>query len=175
LERPISHRPEAKFIWDPILIGICSEFSKLGVFPNVDRITYFTSCVGDTDKIHSVQVAIREAAIEPYVLQEDRGLSRQRENLLKESNVIEKAKGVDIGLAVRLLEDAYHNNFDWVYLFTSDVDYLPVIQAIRRLGKRVQVFGFKNGIATNSPLLHVPDEFIDLQPVIEKLWRPSTA
>ena len=76
--------------------------------------------------------------------------------------MIEKAKGVDIGLAVRMLEDAYENCFQVCFLFTSDIDYLPVIKALRRMGKCVMVMGYRDGLGKNTPLEYVPDQFIDL-------------
>ncbi len=75
---------------------------------------------------------------------------------------MEKAKGVDIGLSVRVLEDAYHNIYDSCYLFTSDIDFLPVIRVLQRLGKKVIVFGYIDGLGNRSELEYVPDAFIDL-------------
>src|SRR5262249_40574493 len=77
-------------------------------------------------------------------------------------HIIEKAKGVDIALSAQMLKDAYRNNYTDCYLATSDVDFLPVIQAIRQMGKHVRILGYKDGLAENSPFEHVPDEFIDI-------------
>jgi uncharacterized protein (TIGR00288 family) len=69
------------------------------------------------------------------VVRELKAQADRRKETLGKASILEKAKGVDIGLSVRAMEDAYHNNFDTCYLFTSDIDFLPVIRVIRRLGK----------------------------------------
>jgi uncharacterized protein (TIGR00288 family) len=77
-----------------------------------------------------------------------------------------KPKGVDIALAVRMLEDATYNNFDRCILVTSDIDYLPAINAVRRMGKQVSVLGFQEGIANDSPFMYVVEGFVDLELVM---------
>ena len=89
-------------------------------------------------------------------------LARQRENVLKVEQVIEKAKGVDIALAARMIEDAFHDNYDACYLFSSDIDFLPIIEAVRRMGKQVYVCGSVDGLGEQSKFLHVPDAFVDI-------------
>jgi uncharacterized LabA/DUF88 family protein len=105
---------------------------------------------------------IRELGLEPHIVHEEGKLTKHRENVLAKENVIEKAKGVDIALSVRMIEDGYRNNYQYCYLLTSDVDYLPVIESVRRMGKQVFVYGYKDGLGKNSPLVHVPDRFVDL-------------
>ena len=48
------------------------------------------------------------------------------------------------------------------FLFTSDIDYLPVIEAVRRMGKAVYVFGYGDGLGEHSRFEYVPDQFLDL-------------
>jgi uncharacterized LabA/DUF88 family protein len=134
--------------------------------PDVQRATYFTSVAGDAAVLHEMMVTLRNFGLEPSIVQERSDLRAQRQNVLKTQQLIEKPKGVDIALAVRMLEDAYHQAFDVCHLYTSDVDFLPVIQAIRARGKQVYVHGYKNGLSERSPLLHVPDLFIDLEEML---------
>jgi hypothetical protein len=47
-------------------------------------------------------------------------------------------------------------------LYTSDIDYLPVIETVRRMGKSVFVVGYREAIANDSPFLHVPEWFVDI-------------
>jgi uncharacterized LabA/DUF88 family protein len=49
-------------------------------------------------------------------------------------------------------------------LLTSNVDFIPVIEAVQRMGKRVFVFGFRAGLASPSEFGYVPARFIDLEP-----------
>lgn len=69
---------------------------------------------------------------------------------------------MDVGLSVRILEDAYARNFSSCCLYTSDVDYMPVIRSVQRLGKTVIVLGYADGLSKHSPLQHEPDSFVDL-------------
>ncbi len=39
-------------------------------------------------------------------------------------------------LAVRMLEDAQKVEYDVCHLYTSDLDFIPVIQAVRARGKQ---------------------------------------
>lgn len=50
-----------------------------------------------------------------------------------------KEKAVDIMLARDLLESAMLDTFDSAYLLSSDGDYTPVVQSVRRRGKNVYV------------------------------------
>jgi len=122
--------------------------------------------------LHELMVTLRDFGLEPSIVHERSDLKAQRQNVLNTQQLIEKPKGVDIALAVRMLEDAYHQAFDVCHLYTSDVDFLPVIHAIRARGKQVCVHGYKNGLSQRSPLLHVPDQFIDLEEMLRNECEP---
>jgi hypothetical protein len=77
----------------------------------VNCAVYFTSASGDSNQIHSGRVKIRQNGFEPQISEEHRTLADQRANVRHQRLLIEKAKGVDIGLSVRILEDAYMNAF----------------------------------------------------------------
>ena len=111
---------------------------------------------------------------EPRVTRERSQLKSQRANRLEQGGVLEKAKGVDIGLAVRILEDAYHNNFDTCFLFTSDIDFMPVARIVQRMGKKVIVFGYSDGLGARSEFEYAPDGFVDLGPYVEQTYLPKT-
>jgi uncharacterized LabA/DUF88 family protein len=128
---------------------------------------YFTSCAGDEDALHAMRLLLRQKGFEPHILKERMDLARQRENALGNEGIIEKAKGVDIALAVRLLEDAQRDVFTECWLYTSDVDYLPVIEAALRMGKVVHVLGYRSGLGKHSPLEYVPSSFHDLAPEMD--------
>jgi uncharacterized LabA/DUF88 family protein len=163
----LSHRiaiyQPAKFLWDPSLPGKIFrseynvDYSRL-----ITRQVYFTTFTGTPEGLQDARVAIRKAAFEPEIVHELKDLCDQRKNRLKQDGLLIKAKGVDISLAVRMLDDAYHNNFDWCVLATSDIDYLPAIKAVRRMGKHVYVIGHGEAIAKDSPFLYLPEIFLDV-------------
>jgi hypothetical protein len=78
--------------------------------PDAERAYYFTSTVGDVPGLHRIKVALRNFGLEPSVILERRQLAKQRENVLQTQYLIEKPKGVDIALAVRVMEDS-HSHF----------------------------------------------------------------
>ena len=148
-------RPKAKIFWT----------RKMN--PGIQRAVYFTAASGDDPTMHEFRVSLRSFALEPAVEHESSQLASRRANTLSTTSVIEKAKGVDIALTVRMLHDAYHLAFDECHLYTSDVDFVPLIREIQsRGGIRVFVHGYKNGLGSNSELLHVPDAFFDLEEIL---------
>jgi uncharacterized LabA/DUF88 family protein len=134
--------------------------------PGVDRAYYFTSVIGDDSALHAVQVALRDFGLDPMVERERKQLARQRQNVLLNQHLIEKPKGVDIALAVQMLEDS-QRAFDVCHLYTSDVDFIPVIKAVRARGKQVFVHGYRDGLSDKSPLLHACDLFSDLEELLQ--------
>jgi len=130
------------------------------------RSVYFTAAVADAQGLHQIKVDLRNFDLEPNVILEKKQAAERRWNKRRDAGVIEKPKGVDIALAVRMLEDAHRHAFDRCHLYTSDADFLPVINAVMAQGKQVYVFGHKDSLADQSELLHVPDQFIDLGEVL---------
>lgn len=164
--------PKIKLLWDSRLAENLKDATN--VAGKIARQFYFTSASGDTAELHQARVRLRSHGFDACVVHEPRQLANQRENLLATAGVIEKAKGVDIGLTVQILEDAHHDNFDACFLITSDIDYLPVIETVRRLGKQVHVAGFRGGLGRNSAFEHVPDTFTDLEDALLRWYDPIT-
>ena len=46
-------------------------------------------------------------------------------------------KGVDTKLTVQMLEHCMHDSFDDAILFAADEDYIPLVEAVKRTGRRV--------------------------------------
>ncbi|MCK4817271.1 NYN domain-containing protein [bacterium] len=159
---------KCKFFWDKQYVHFLSENKFLRSIKNLERAVYFSSVTGDENLLHKTRVFIREQGFEPRITLELSTLAKRRENELTKNNLIYKAKGVDIGLAVRIIEDAYQNIFHECFLFTSDIDFIPIIQVIQRLGKKVYVCGYRDGLGKNSELEYVPDFFIDLSERVKK-------
>ena len=148
-----------KFFWDTYYPFLAPRpFNS----PHITGGVYFTSASGDDQTYHSACVSIRKHGFEPRVTRERSQLQTQRTHRLEQGGILEKAKGVDIGLGVRLLEDCYHNNFDACFLFTSDIDFMPVARIIQRMGKKVFVFGYADGLGASSEFEYAPDGFVDL-------------
>jgi uncharacterized protein (TIGR00288 family) len=59
----------------------------------------------------------------------------------------EKAADVDVSVAVAAVEAAYDRNVDMVAISSRDADYLPAVQAIKKLGKEVLIIGAEPGFS----------------------------
>lgn len=69
-------------------------------------------------------------------------------------------KGIDILLATDMLSQAYVNGYDSMILVSGDGDYAPVLEEIKKMGKRVENAFFKS--IRSDALRQVCDVFISL-------------
>ena len=150
-----------KFFWDTFYPYVPPSQSPFHA-QRINTAVYYTDFSGNDPDLHAVRVSIRKNGFDPQVIKERSQLAKHRDNRLMTDGILEKPKGVDIGLTVRLFEDAYRKLFETCCLFTSDVDFIPLIQAVQRIGQKVVVFGYKDGMGSNSDLEYVPDGFFDL-------------
>src|SRR5262249_26828909 len=97
---------KCKFFWDKQYVAHLDDL-RLRSIRDIRNAVYFSSASGDEDLLHSVRTFIRRQGFEPQILLERRQLANQRETQRTLNQLVYKAKGVDIGIAVRLLEDAY--------------------------------------------------------------------
>jgi uncharacterized LabA/DUF88 family protein len=74
-------------------------------------------------------------------------------------------KGIDVAIAVEALSLAHQNAYDACLLVSGDGDYVELVEAIKRLGKHVEVAMFKNQSA--GVLLEHADVF---RPLDECDW-----
>src|SRR6185312_746069 len=51
-----------------------------------------------------------------------------------------RQKGVDVLLAVEMLDNAFRKNMDEAWLLAGDADFVPLVEAVTRLGTWVNVF-----------------------------------
>lgn len=153
--------PELQLFWDCDLLSGGGLLTGLGAY--IARAIYTFSCTGDDDKAHEMRVQIRNYGFEPIVVREPKNLLQQRETTREQHGLIEKPKGCDIAIATRMVADAAADLYECCFLFTSDADFLPAIEAVRRMGKVVWVFGYASVLPVRSPYLYIPDRFIDLR------------
>ncbi len=62
-------------------------------------------------------------------------------------------KGVDVRIATDLIIDAFYNNYDQAYIFSSDTDLLPAIESVCKM------FSKKILVCLNYDMKHLSDEF----------------
>ena len=82
------------------------------------------------------------------------------------STVIEK--GIDVRIAVDMLQMAYKNIYDVAILVSGDADYVPAIEAVKDVGKHVKLACMKK--SRSIALANSVDQVIDLDSCIERCW-----
>ncbi len=68
---------------------------------------------------------------------------------------------VDVYLSVAAMDAAYNKNIDVIALGTRDADFLPVVQRVKEMGKKVVVMGQNPGFSKG--LQRAADVVIDLR------------
>jgi hypothetical protein len=165
-----TYAPELMLFWQFQLVHGRLGYSH-GKAADFRRTIFVAPCSGDDDAAHAMRMGLRNYGFDPLVIDEKRNLQKQRE--LKRTTapelVLDKAKGCDIALAIRMVTDASSGLFDACHLFTSDADFLPAVEAVRSMGKHVTVYGVRSVLPDRSPYLYVPDDFCDLGEYFRKI------
>jgi uncharacterized LabA/DUF88 family protein len=114
------------------------------------RSCYYTSCVGDDSTLLEVRRQLRKLGFEP--------------NAFKKSSRATKTKGVDIALTKDMLSHAFRGNYESAILVAGDGDYVPLVEEVKRLGKRVHVRFMEE--YTDGELKLSADSFQDISEMV---------
>ena len=119
------------------------------------RAYYYTSHKGNPDAIREIEEQLWNLKFSHQVF--------------KKNRQGEKAKGVDIALTKDMLVHAFLNHYSHAFLFAGDGDYVPLVEEVKRLGKRVMIYFFKDeGL---SPELRLAaDGFSDITGRFVQQW-----
>jgi uncharacterized protein (TIGR00288 family) len=71
----------------------------------------------------------------------------------------EKAADVDVSVAVAIVEAGYDKRIDMIAVASRDADYLPAIQAVKKLGKEIIIIGAEPGF---SKALQKSADYVEL-------------
>jgi uncharacterized LabA/DUF88 family protein len=147
------------FVWLP---GIGARDSIVAnapvtVQPSAFRAFYYTSTVGDDQRLISVKESLWNLGFHPEVFKKE----KQRA----------KSKGVDIALAKDFLSNAFLDNYDAAVLVAGDADYVPMVNEVKRLGKLVYVIFFhEKGCGLSRVLQTSSDEFFKIDESFTAQW-----
>jgi uncharacterized LabA/DUF88 family protein len=147
------------FLWLPRYLWGSSE--RLTSLASADLIRgyYYTSTPGDESARTVVRDQLRNVGFDGAVFhQPPRNSGRS-------------SKGVDIALTTELLGHAHLGNFDIAVLAAGDGDYVPLIEAVKRLGKRVYLLGFEDGLSPALP--RVADWYSDPSEALIESWKKA--
>jgi hypothetical protein len=150
------HYKRDVFVWLPGMVA--TERVSVGLIPlqpHAVRAYYYTSLVGSEAEVETVREQLWNLGFEP--------------NVFKKQKNRDKAKGVDITLTKDMLSHAYQGNYDTAVLVAGDGDYVPLVEEVKRLGKRVHVAFFDcDGLSPQLKL--AADRFNDLTSLFNRKW-----
>ena len=117
------------------------------------RAYYYTSDDADEPEWTATRLAIREIGFEPQLFKRRKG----------------RSKAVDVALASDVLTLGASGQYEVAIIVAGDGDYVPLLQAVKRLGLHVGVaFIVKD---TSSELRIAADEFLDLTEPLARSWQ----
>ena len=76
-------------------------------------------------------------------------------------------KGIDASLSTDLLWYAIQNGYDIAILVSGDADYIPPVEKVRLLGKRIELWAFKNSLG--SELRKKVDKLNFIDEILDKI------
>jgi uncharacterized LabA/DUF88 family protein len=125
--------------------------------------------------VTATRLALREIGFEPMMFPRRREKSKVAElppgEERDEAMARWTSKAVDLALATDVLTLAGEGRYEVAVLFAGDADYVPVVEAVKRLGRHV-VLGFfaGKGHGLSDDLRIAADEFVDLSSYLIRAW-----
>jgi hypothetical protein len=119
------------------------------------RAYYYTSVVGNEEKIRSAKEALYEMQFKPKVFRRSKTRG---------------SKAVDITLATDMLDHAHRGDYDVAVLCAGDGDYVPLIEEVKRLGKSVPV-AFFEASGLSDELCLASDTVLYLDDLFFRWWK----
>ncbi len=151
----VDHRP-GELAWSP------GTIRDLFADEQLMRVQYYMTAVRANDELHALSsdIASLDAHEVKKYAQGVFNTVRLIPKVFQKTKRSTKTKSVDINICVDVMDYVSRNAVDSVYFVTGDVDYLPLIDAVMRAGKRVYVAALSSGLA---PRLRTgTDRFVDL-------------
>ena len=147
-----------RFIWRPGSRGthVISAGSNQLEFGPV-RCYYYTSVTGDEEVLNQVRSSLWNLGFTPRVFK------KPKQN--------DKVKGVDISLTKDMLSHAFNNHYDVAILIAGDGDYVPLVEEVKHLGKRVSVIFFSEAAGLSPALRLAADDFFDWTNAFVGAWK----
>ncbi|CAN5368097.1 hypothetical protein BH24GEM3_BH24GEM3_08440 [soil metagenome] len=148
------------FVWHPEMIGRPRE--------TVVRVLYYTSAVGDDDRILSFQEKLHSQRYS-YIDDDRESLGKVVPRVFKKHAKSKKTKTVDINITTDLLTHVFNRSLDKIYLYSGDIDFEPVIRFAMAQGIQVGIRALSSGLAQEMRILS--DAF---EPLDFALFEPFT-
>lgn len=148
-------RPKESVVYEPGSYVWHERISKF-LLLDIVRVSYYTSIVGDTDKVLKIKKCISKII---YSFHDGAHAGRAQivPCVFKKESKNQKTRNVDINIIIDVMRASYLSDITNIFLLSGDGDYLPLIEEVMRHGKIVTVAAFSSGL--NSSIPNVVDEF----------------
>jgi len=120
------------------------------------RSYWYDAEVTKESQLHEVQAALHSTLREMPYCELILG-AHSREGKQK------REKGVDISLAVSMLDHAFRDNHDCAAIVSGDADFVPLVRAVKATGKHVLCCAFTWQLGKDDELRYAADEFAPLE------------
>jgi hypothetical protein len=122
------------------------------------RAYYYTSTTSNEPEWTETRLALRAIGFEPRLFKRAAG----------------RSKAVDVALTTEVLTLASEQRYEVAVIFAGDGDYVPLVEAVKRIGLHV-VVGFFEEDGLNPELRIAADDFVNLTPHFVNEWRADKA
>jgi uncharacterized LabA/DUF88 family protein len=132
-----------EFVWADQLLADRLE-------PNLIRVTYYTSTTGAEEHLDDLRKKIHETQ---YRRRTEESYSKNFvcPLVFRKLNRESRSRLVDIRLTIDVLTHVYNDDIDSVWLITGDGDFIPLIEAVMRMGKKVHLGALTSGLNKKLP------------------------
>ena len=142
------HHEENVYVWSDYLTRYNSTNNrKYKTDCSIIRSYYYTCAKADEPKIQQYQDDLIGCGIT-----DPRVFKKRNRN---------RSKRVDITLSTDMLTHSFHGNYDIAVLVAGDEDYVPLVQEVKRSGKQVALWFFKDD-GLSSDLKRECDSFLEI-------------
>lgn len=157
----VQHEPDC-FVW-------CRRMT-LWTHMDLFRVNYYTSVVGDEDRVNAVAARISQTEFlcsGGMAGNHASGHAHLIPRVHKKPKQSNKNKVVDVDITMDVMRAALTTPIDAIYLLSGDGDYAPLVrEVVRATSKQVYVAAFSDGLAES--LKSCAEHFIDLDKMFFK-------
>jgi uncharacterized LabA/DUF88 family protein len=130
----------------------------------VKRLSYYTSVVGDDNKLREVREKISETQFVCTTGKTAESTSIRNGQIVpfvrKKSARSRKESICDIAISVDVMRACYRDHAETIWIFSGDGDFVQLIAEVVHSGKCAYVSAFSSGL--NDEIRYVVDEFLPL-------------
>jgi len=145
------------FLWIPNRTGCANihAFGAMGWDSFALRAMYYTRVAGSEEAMRVTKNALRKMGFEPHVS--------------KKNGAGQKPRAVDVDLTKDMFAHAFRHEYEAAVLVAGDGGYVPIVNEVKRLGKKVLV-SFFGAEGMNADLKLAGDHSNELDEVFLKQW-----